>query len=321
MTNNIKNIIYKLKDKKRYKKFKNCSLPYPFYDKKRNIFEWVKYSKTNDYETSNNLLDAFSNTNTLGITYHYKAKFYNYEKKKYEYNISHCHSFDELLCELYRYPESFEIPEEYIDEYSIQELNYIKSMKNYFKLIDLKDETYNKELKELDDTFERIDKKERKTIKDKIFLHYTYRRKWNNINEKDKLKRCNNKKVLEIESYHQIWTKNDKIASAIIDGQKNYRLHVKHSFSTSNLNEKLLVVNSNFEYVGIVKVVHEEYIKLNDLKEDMVNYKLAGFNSFKEYKECLYDEFKNECKSFNEEFTKDSLIIYDKLDVVEKFID
>ena len=57
-------------------------------------------------------------------------------------------------------------------------------MKNYFKLIDLKDETYNKELKELDDTFERIDKKKHKTIKDKIFLHYPYQRKWNNINEK-----------------------------------------------------------------------------------------------------------------------------------------
>ena len=101
-------------------------------------------------------------------------------------------------------------------------------MKNYFKLIDLKDETYNKELKELDDTFERIDKKKHKTIKDKIFLHYTYQRKWNNINEKDKLKRCNNKKVLEIESYHQIWTKNDKITSAIIDCKKtvNYMLNI-----------------------------------------------------------------------------------------------
>lgn len=89
-------------------------------------------------------------------------------------------------------------------------------MKNYFKLINLKDETYNKELKELDDIFERINKKKHKTIKDKIFLHYTYQRK------------CNNKKVLEIESYHQIWTKNDKITSAIIDGKKtiNYMLNI-----------------------------------------------------------------------------------------------
>lgn len=94
--------------------------------------------------------------------------------------------------------------------------------------IETKELVISEELKELDDTFERIDKKKHKTIKDKIFLHYTYQRKWNNINEKDKLKRCNNKKVLEIESYHQIWTKNDKITSAIIDGKKtiNYMLNI-----------------------------------------------------------------------------------------------
>lgn len=68
--------------------------------------------------------------------------------------------------------------------------------------------------------------------------------------------------TLEIEFYHQIWTKNDKITSAIIDGQKDYKLHIKHYFSTSNLNEKLLVINYNFEYVGIVKIVHEEYINI-----------------------------------------------------------
>lgn len=41
-----------------------------------------------------------------------------------------------------------------------------------------------------------------------------------------------------------------------------HKLHVKHYFSTSNLNEKLLIVNYNFEYVGIVKIVHEEYINM-----------------------------------------------------------
>ncbi|UKI57909.1 MAG: hypothetical protein L6V81_11760 [Clostridium sp.] len=51
----------------------------------------------------------------------------------------------------------------------------------------------------------------------------------------------------------------------------------------------------------------------------MVNYKLAGFNSFKEYKESLFEEFKKmNVNLFNEEFTKDSLIIYDKLEVIEK---
>lgn len=71
--------------------------------------------------------------------------------------------------------------------------------------IETKELVISEELKELDDIFERNNKKKHKTIKDKIFLHYTYQRK------------CNNKKVLEIEFYHQIRTKNDKITSVIIE--------------------------------------------------------------------------------------------------------
>lgn len=36
--NKIQFFIYELKDKRRYKKFKNCSIPYPFYDKKKKCF-------------------------------------------------------------------------------------------------------------------------------------------------------------------------------------------------------------------------------------------------------------------------------------------
>lgn len=43
--------------------------------------------------------------------------------------------------------------------------------------IETKELVISEELKELDDIFERINKKKHKTIKDKIFLHYTYQRK------------------------------------------------------------------------------------------------------------------------------------------------
>ena len=119
LLNKIQFFIYELKDKRRYKKFKNCSIPYPFYDKKRNVFEWIRYSNViNQYETTNNLIDALESIGNIEMIYHYKANFYNYEKKKYENIISHCHSFDELINELYRYSESFEIPSEYLNEYS-----------------------------------------------------------------------------------------------------------------------------------------------------------------------------------------------------------
>ena len=318
--NKIQFFIYELKDKRRYKKFKNCSIPYPFYDKKRNVFEWIRYSNViNQYETTNNLIDAFGSIGNIEMIYHYKANFYNYEKKKYENIISHCHSFDELINELYRYPESFEIPSEYLNEYSNQELNYIKSIKKYFKLINLKDEKYSKELEELDNKWESLRDKKHKSLKEIIFLHNTYSKEWDKLSEKEKLERCNNKKTLEFYNYHQIWAKTDKVANAIINGEKDYKIYIKHPFSSSKLNEKFLVGNTNYEYLGIVKVIKEDIIKFKDLKENMVDYKLAGFKNFNEYKDSMFKDFKEECEAYDEKFTKESLISYVKLEVVEKF--
>lgn len=213
----------------------------------------------------------------------------------------------------------FKIPKNYIDDYSKQELEYISSLQKYFKLINLKDEKYSKEIEEFDNKWEKINKKKHKSLKEIIFLYHTYEKKWDKLNEKEKLERCNNKKALEFYDYHQIWTKTDKAAEAIIDGKKDYKLYIKHPFSASMLNEKFLVVNSKYEYIGIVKVIKEEYIKFKDLKEDMVDYKLAGFKNFKEYKNSLYNDFKDECDTYNEEFNDESLIIYVKLEVIEKF--
>lgn len=318
--NKIQFFIYELKDKRRYKKFKNCSIPYPFYDKKRNVFEWIRYSNViNQYETTNNLIDALGSIGNIEMIYHYKANFYNYEKNKYENIISHCHSFDELINELYRYPESFEIPSEYLNEYSNQELNYIKSIKKYFKLINLKDEKYSKELEELDNKWESLRDKKHKSLKEIIFLHNTYSKEWDKLSEKEKLERCNNKKALEFYNYHQIWAKTDKVANAIINGEKDYKIYIKHPFSSSKLNEKFLVVNTNYEYLGIVKVIKEDIIKFKDLKENMVDYKLAGFKNFNEYKDSMFKDFKEECEAYDEKFTKESLISYVKLEIVEKF--
>ncbi len=69
-----------------------------------------------------------------------------------------------------------------------------------------------------------------------------------------------------------MWIKNDLIASAIINGEKNYRIYIEHSFSSSRLNEKYLVINSNYDYIGIVEVTSEEIIRFKELQENMVDY-------------------------------------------------
>ncbi len=318
----INTFYYRLKDKKRYKKFKNCSIPYPFYDKKRNTFEWVNFYKDiNEYEVRTSLLESLGTVSNSGLIYHFKAKLFGREKPeqelKYRSMVSHCHNFDEVVNKLYDYPETFEIPNEFLDEYSKQELIYLKQVKNYLLLIGLKDYRSSKEKELLDNTWDLIDKKKHKSFKDKLFL-LTYQKRWDKIYEKEKFQRYENSKALEYSSYHQMWFKNDKIANAIMTGKKNYRIYIQHSFSSSRLNEKYLIINSNYDYIGIVQIVSEEIIKFKELQESMVDYKLAGFKNFKNYKDNLLKEFKEECKLLNEDFTEDSLIKYVNLKVIKK---
>ena len=51
----------------------------------------------------------------------------------------------------------------------------------------------------------------------------------------------------------------------------------------------------------------------------MVNFKLLGFKSFKEYKNNLKQEFKEESIMYNEKFTEESEIYYIKLKTIETF--
>ena len=50
----MKLYLYQHKENKRYKKFKSCTLPYPFFDEKRLTFEWVTYIKK-QYCKNNNI--------------------------------------------------------------------------------------------------------------------------------------------------------------------------------------------------------------------------------------------------------------------------
>lgn len=318
----IKIFNYRLKDKRRYGKFKNCSIPYPFYDNKRNTFEWVSYHKeTGQYEVRTSLVDAIGNNANCGVKYHFKAKLLGREKPeqelKYRMVVSHCHNFDKVVQNLYDYPETFEIPNEFLDEYSEQELIYLKQVKNYLLLIGLKDRRRSKEKDLLDNNWSIVDKKKHKNIKDKLFM-LTYQKKWEKITEDEDFARYENPKALEFSSYYRMWCKNDKIANAIINGEKNYRIFVHYSFSSSKLNEKYLVINSDYEYIGIVEIVSEKIMKFKELQENMVDYKLAGFKDFKSYKNNLLKEFREEGILFNEDFTEDSLINYVKLKVIKK---
>ena len=135
----------------------------------------MTYCKTiKQYEIKSNLLDAIGNNANCGVTYHFRAKLFGREKPeqelKYRLIVSHCHNFDEVVKRLYDYPETFEIPEKFLKEYSEQELIYLKQVKNYLLLIGLKDYRTSKEKELLNSNWEAISKKKHKTLKDKLFM-------------------------------------------------------------------------------------------------------------------------------------------------------
>ena len=318
----VKYYFFTIKENKRYKKIKSCNLPYPFWNKKRQTFEWVRYSK--DYKcycVEPSLVYSIDEVARTGVTYHYKAKLYGREFPtqtiKYRLMVNHCHSFEEVVKALYDYPETFSVPDEFLDEYSKQELDYLKKAKKYLQLIELKDIKPSKERELLDEKWNDVYTKKRKSIKDLLFL-FNYQKRWRKIIFNEDLKRYSNENVQKYDFCRFMDLDNEKVANAIMDGEKNYKIDVKYSFSESFKNQKYLVSYDN-NYLGIVEIVDEKVIKFKDLSEDMVNYKLAGFKSFKEYKNSMKKDVIEDGKIFNEEFTDESLICYETIKVIERF--
>lgn len=161
--------------------------------------------------------------------------------------------------------------------------------------------------------------KRKKSLKDKLFL-IRYPQKWEKLKEKEKIKRYSNKKALLYSSYASYHPENNEIADTYFNGNMNYILKRKYCFDKkTEVGNKYLVINSNNEYCGTLEVTSEEFLSLKDLKAEMVDYKLAGYKTFEEYKKHLYHTYQEKGKMLQEEFTEDSLLSYLKVKVLEKF--
>lgn len=286
---------------KRYKNFRNCYLPCPNYDKDKNIFSWVNY--INEMVNVNDwLLDAMGDVIKVSLVYRYSVGE----------NICHAHNFDDVIKVLYKYPESFIIPNDYLDDYSRQEYNYLMQIKNYLILVGIKNYNKSIELEELDNKWLVISEKKHKNLKDKIFLS-RYQKLYDKIVFKENIKRCNNSKAKEYSKYGVLYY-NDEELKRLLNKKYDYKIYVYHSFSRFKLNNKYLIVNNN-NYVGILKVIEEKIIKFRDLDSSMINNNY----SFTEYKNELLKSFQEKSKNYNEYFNDESLISCVKLELIDKF--
>lgn len=124
---------------KRYNKFRKNNLPTPFWDKERQVLEYVFYEKDNFYDgfnISNNITDSFENK--FSLYYPFECIIYTNDNHR---EIGHCHEhfFENVVRDLYNYPVSFNIRKKDEIYYSKQELDYLKTLKNYLLLIGLDD--------------------------------------------------------------------------------------------------------------------------------------------------------------------------------------
>ena len=137
---------------KRYEKFKNNNLPTPFWDDERQTFEYVWYETNDEYPNDNRearvlrvqpcLLEALGRITWNGFYYSYTCghfTWYKDEEPKYVVGHVHAHNFEEVVRDLYEFPESFSIAKDEEKYFSKQELDYLGNVKKYLLFIGLKD--------------------------------------------------------------------------------------------------------------------------------------------------------------------------------------
>ena len=119
---------------KRYDKFKKNNLPTPFWDRERQVLEYVFYE--DDFNISTNLVESFRNK--LSFYYAFNSIIVTKEGLK-KIGRRHEHTFEDVVRDLYDYPVSFSVSKKDEVYYSKQELSYLKILKNYLLLVGLRD--------------------------------------------------------------------------------------------------------------------------------------------------------------------------------------
>lgn len=138
--------------RKRYDKFKQNNLPTPFWDDERQTFEYVYYdpniilspkhdSINNKIMVRSSLINALEDICITSFYYSYNCKLITWKDgiASIEIGHTHAHSFEEVVHDLYYFPESFSISKEEEKYFSEQELSYLRKVQNYLLLIGLKD--------------------------------------------------------------------------------------------------------------------------------------------------------------------------------------
>ena len=135
----------------RYEKFKKNNLPTPFYDEERMVKEfvykpeykiWGNSSYNQEIKIFDNITEALGDVTWNSFYYSYSCRFGLNENNEKISLHSHAHSFNEVVMDLYNYPESFKVSKDEEEFYSKQELAYLKRVQKYLLFIGMKDNDF-----------------------------------------------------------------------------------------------------------------------------------------------------------------------------------
>jgi hypothetical protein len=245
---------------KRYDKFKNNNLPTPFWDEERQTLEYVWFKPGEHFESelvpsvNGSLVDALAHVAYTSFYYSYTCGHFTWgigEKPKYVVGHVHAHLFEEVVRDLYDFPESFSISKDEEGCFSRQELEYLRRVQKYLLFIGLKDI---------------------KTLKPSVSR---YRNKKHEKYSSVPIRICNNKTIKDFLSGKRnfgVITPDDlsyyednpdllnyQYEELLVDQEDNFIMHIKHTYSEIKEYKDIKNVYKNAELKDTDKVVVEHF--------------------------------------------------------------
>lgn len=266
---------------KKFKKYKNAGLPVMVYNKGN--LEYIRYDKVNkkgkmvdDVFVYDDFVEVIEDTIKMGFYYPYNSLIRVYDENGEYYHDevghSHSHTFASVVHEVYYNPNVFSIDPDDREYYSKQEYDFLMRLKSYLMIIEREDIKYDATIDEI-----------------------------NNL--------ALNELASKYREYPILTFRDEKVASLMINKKKKYFYKMKREHTKPDIGTRYLLVDNDSNYLGVLEVVKEKVVEIDDLTEKDIDYKLEGYRTLNACKKDLK-------KIYSEHYNIDD----DKLELVIKTV-
>lgn len=257
---------------RKYKKYKNAGLPIMIYE--NNDLKFINFFKVRNSKGKevvepfvyDELSEALGDVINDGFYYSFNTLINEYDedgKKREVVGHSHSHDFESVVREVFYNPNVFSIDDEDKHLYSEQQYKFLMKIKSYLMVIKREDIPYSMTIDEINDL---------------------------SLNEDAMLFR----------DYYTKTLYEDEKADLIINKKRKYFLSVNTDDSPDVNKNRFLLANNKGKYLGLIEVVKKKVVRIEDITDKDVDYKLEGFRSLKALKENYKKFYKEQFEDFDD---------------------